>query len=150
MTITIYVGADHRGFKLKETLKKFSQSKGEKMIDLGNDRYDEKDDYPDFAVKVAGRVSKDPSGTRGILICGAGVGVDVVANKFKGVRSALVSSEDQAYASRNDDDANVLCLAADFLSETRAKKIVEIWLATPFSGAARHKRRLQKIMRLEK
>ena len=146
----IYIGSDHRGYKLKEALKKFSQSKGEQMIDLGNDRYDKSDDYPDFAAKVARAVSEDPTKRQGIVICGSGEGVEIVANKFKNVRAALAANEKQAYASRNDDNTNVLALAADFLSETQAKKIMKIWLATPFSGSARHKRRLQKIMRLER
>jgi ribose 5-phosphate isomerase B len=143
----IYIGADHRGFNLKETIKKSLKDEGYEVVDVGNDHYDEKDDYPDFAKLVAQEISKD-SNSRGILICGSGVGVDIVANKFKGVRSALVSNSDQAYSSRNDDDANVLSLAADFLDEEQIKKILSTWLATPFAGEENFRRRLEKIRQL--
>lgn len=146
----IYIGADHRGFKLKEALKKLLQKKGEKVIDMGADQYDENDDYPDFAAKVAEKVSENPGVNRGVVLCGSGEGVEIVANKFKGVRAALADSKEQAYASRNDDDANVLALAADYLKAKQAKEILEIWLTTPFSGAERHKRRIQKINSLDK
>ena len=82
----IYLGADHKGFKLKEYLKNSLKEKGYEIVDLGNDSYDENDDYPDFASAVAQRVSVDYEQSRGILSCGSGVGVDVVANKFKNVR----------------------------------------------------------------
>lgn len=145
----IYFGADHRGFGLKEALKVFLTAQGYEVVDKSNEHYDESDDYPDFAATVAGAVSEDPEHRRGILLCGSGVGVDIVANKRKGVRSALAFSEEQARLSRNDDDTNVLSIASDFINEERAKKIAEVWLATPFSGDKRHVRRLQKIAALE-
>ena len=145
----IYIGADHRGFQLKEILKKFLKDQGYEVVDVGNEVYEKDDDYPDFAVLVGQVVSQDPSTRRGILICGSGVGVDVVANKFKGIRSALVNNPDQAYLSRNDDDANVLSLAAEFLDEETAKKILSTWLQTPFSNEENHKRRLEKIRESE-
>lgn len=145
----IYIASDHRGFKLKETLKVYLVNSGYTIHDLGNDHYDENDDYPDFAVKVAQKISEDSINNRGILLCGSGVGVDVVANKFNNVRSALVFSPDHAYVARNDDDANVLSLPVAMLGEEDAKKIVSVWLQTPFSGAERHKRRLEKIKKLE-
>ncbi len=145
----IYIGADHRGFQLKETLKKFLKDQGYEVIDAGNDHYDENDDYPDFAKLAARAVSQDPWNRRGILICGSGVGVDVVANKFKGVRSALVNNPDQAYLSRHDDDTNILSLAAEFLDEKTASQILKTWLSTPFSDEEHHRRRLEKITQLE-
>lgn len=145
----IYIGADHRGFNLKETLKKFLKDQGYEVVDVGNEVYDENDDYPDFAALVSRAISQGPVNCRGILICGSGVGVDIVANKFKGVRSALVNIPDQAYLSRNDDDTNVLSLAADFLSEDDAKKILSTFLQTPFSGKENYRRRLGKIRQLE-
>ncbi|MBI2515138.1 RpiB/LacA/LacB family sugar-phosphate isomerase [Candidatus Wolfebacteria bacterium] len=147
--MTIYLASDHRGFQLKSFIKDFLKAKSFEVFDLGNDKYDEADDYPDFAERVARKVAVEPAERRGILICGSGVGVDVVANKFKGVRSALIFNEAQARASRNDDDVNVLSLPADFLDENKAKKILEVWLETPFSGEERYKRRLQKIKQLE-
>lgn len=144
----IYLGADHRGFKLKEFFKKYLLGEKYRVLDLGNSVYDPKDDYPDFAFGVAKRVAANPKNSRGILFCGSGVGMDVAANRHKEVRSALVMNSKQAEASRSDDDANVLSLAADFLNFGSAKKIVDVWLKTPFSGAARHRRRLAKITRL--
>ena len=145
----IYIGADHRGFNLKEKLKQFLLNKGYAVFDKGNDHYDENDDYPDFASLMAQEVAKESDNRRGILICGSGVGIDVAANKFKGIRSALVNNSDQAFLSRNDADANILCLAADFLDEDEAKKILTVWLQTPFSGEERHKRRIRKIGEIE-
>ena len=141
----IYLGADHRGFKLKESLKPYLKQAGYETVDLGNDHYDKDDDYPDFAVLVARKISEDPQNARGILICGSGVGVDITANRFKNVRSVLGFSAEQARMSRNDDDTNVLSLAADFLSEEQAGEIVEAWLKTAFSGEERHRRRVKKI-----
>ena len=142
----IYLGADHRGFKLKEELKKALEKKDYRVMDLGNHRLDEEDDYPDFAAAVAKKVAGDPA-SRGIVLCGSGVGVDVVANRFKGVRSALAFSVKQAIMSRTDDDTNVLSLAADFMTKRQARKITEVWLRTAFSGAERHRRRIEKIDR---
>lgn len=145
----IYIGADHQGFKLKEALKKSLKEQGYEIIDVGNDKYDENDDYPDFAKLAARAIGQDPWNRRGILICGSGVGVDVVANKFKGVRSALVNNPDQAYLSRHDDDANILSLAAEFTDEETANQILKTWLTTPFSDEEHHRRRLEKIAQLE-
>jgi ribose 5-phosphate isomerase B len=141
----IYIGADHRGFQLKEVLKSHLNVRGYEAVDCGNERYEEGDDYPDFAATVAKKVSENPEENRGILICGSGVGVDIVANKFKGVRSALATTPEQARLSRHDNNANVLSLAADFLSENKMREIVNVWLETSFSGEEHHKRRLQKI-----
>jgi len=141
----IYIGADHRGFNLKESLKNHLKQSGYEVVDVGNDHYDKDDDFPDFAIPLAKEISADPDGRRGILICGSGVGMDVAANRVAGVRSALAATPDQAYMSRNDTDTNVLSLAADFLSEDQAKKILAVWLETPFAGDERYRRRLDKI-----
>ena len=89
--MVIYFGADHRGFDLKAVLKIAAKDAGHNPVDLGNTVFDAKDDYPDFAAKVAEKVSAEPQ-SRGVIICGSGVGVDDVANRFKGVRSALAIS----------------------------------------------------------
>lgn len=141
----IYIGADHRGFQLKETLKTFLTESGYTVEDMGNDHYDENDSYVDFTKAVAKKVAADLYNSKGIVICGSGVGVDIVSNKFPSIRSALVFSPDQAMASRNDDNANVLALAADFIDLEHIKKIVGVWLQTPFSEDERHKKRLQAI-----
>ena len=145
----IYIGADHRGFKLKESLKIYLKESGYEVIDVGNSKYDENDDYPDFVSLAARKISLDPVNSRGILICGSGVGVDIAANKYKNVRSALVSTSDQAMASRHDDNTNILSLAADFIAEEDAKQIVSVWLQTEFAGDERYLRRLEKIRQLE-
>ena len=145
----IYIGADHKGFELKESLKNFLERKGYEVIDVGNIKFGENDDYPDFAKLVGQAVSQDPTVRKGILICGSGVGVDIVANKFKRVRSSLVYNPDQAFLARNDDDANILSLPADFLNEENAQKILGVWLATDFSGKEPHRRRIEKISGIE-
>ncbi|MBI2033942.1 MAG: RpiB/LacA/LacB family sugar-phosphate isomerase [Candidatus Liptonbacteria bacterium] len=147
--MVIYLGADHRGFSLKEAIKDFLQDKGYEVFDLGNSFYDEKDDYPDFAVKVAQKVSLNSETSRGILICGSGVGVDVTANKFKNVRSALGITSDQIYDARHDDNVNILSLAADYMNLEDAEKIVQVFLSTPFSGEERFSRRIEKITQIE-
>jgi len=143
----IYIGADHRGFKLKESIKKFLSDNDYIFEDVGAFQLDPADDYPGFAKKVAERIidRKD----RGIIICGSGVGVDDVANKFSGVRSGLAINEDQIKAARNDDDINVLSLASDYISEDQAIKIVGIFLETEFSGEERHSRRIKEINKIE-
>lgn len=145
----IYIGSDHRGFKVKEHLKTFLKGKGYEVVDLGDDKYDENDDFVDYAEAVARKVSVDYENSRGVLICGSGVGVDVVANKFINVRSALASSPDQAYDSRTDDNANILSLGANYVDEAAAEKIVAVWLDTPFSGETKYGRRVKKISELE-
>ena len=145
----IYIGADHRGFALKEYLKKYLQSVGYEVIDFGNNKLDENDDYVDFAIGVAKEISKDSSLGEGILICGSGVGVDIVANKFRNVHSSLCFSPDQAMAARSDDSVNILSIPADSVDEDKAKKIVSVWLQTKFDGKPNHARRVKKIEELE-
>lgn len=145
----LYLGADHRGYELKEKIKKYLTDLGYQFEDLGAHKLDPQDDYPDFASAVSQRVAENPQESRGILICGSGVGVDVVANKFRGIRSALVFEEKQAQMSRAHDNTNVLSIAADFLSEEKAQRIVKIWLKTKFSKEERHQRRLEEISKIE-
>lgn len=145
----IYIGADHRGFELKEFLKIFLKNQGYEVADMGNLQYDQKDDYSEFAKNVAQKVSRDYENSRGIIICGSGAGVDITANKFRNVRSVIGFSPDQIYAARHDDDVNVLSLASNFTSQTDAQKIVIVFLETPFSGEERHKRRLELISQIE-
>lgn len=145
----IYLAADHRGFRLKESLKQYLKNSGYEVIDVGNTQLVEGDDYPDFAALAARKVSLDPENAKAILVCGSGVGMDIVANKFQHVRSTLALNSDQAMASRNDDDTNVLCFASDYIEEEDAKRILGAWLPTKFSGEERHQRRLRKIEDIE-
>lgn len=145
----IYLGADHRGFNLKNKLRGFLKDLGYEAVDLGNTELDENDDYPDFAAAVAEKVMRDYENSRGVLICGSGVGVCVVANRFPKIRAALIMSPNQAFDSRDHDDANVICLGSDYVSEEEAKKIIATWLSTPFSGEERHRRRIEKINQID-
>lgn len=148
----IYLGADHRGFELKEKLKIFLEEEGYEFEDLGNTIYDPNDDYPDFAAAVARKVVENLKENKGILFCGSGVGMDIVANKFKGVRAALVWSDDKEFVkrTRETDDTNVLSLPADYLTQTQVERIVKLWLKTPGPSEERHIRRVRKIKDLEK
>jgi ribose 5-phosphate isomerase B len=141
----VYIGADHRGFELKESIKTFLGESGYTVNDLGNDHYDKDDDYVDFASAVSEKVRTDLVNSKGILICGSGIGMDIAANKLSQIRSSLCFSQDHAMSARNDDDANILSLPADYIDIDQAKKIISVWLQTPFSNEERHKRRLKKI-----
>ena len=145
----VYIASDHRGFDLKNRLKQLLEREGYEVVDLGADELVPGDDYPDYVAKLAPAVQKDLKKNKGILLCGSGVGVCVAANKYKGIRAALVWDEEIARQSRNDDDANVLCLHADSLPPEAAEKIAVTFLNTPFSGADRHIRRLKKISEIE-
>jgi ribose 5-phosphate isomerase B len=157
MKDTIYLGADHKGFELKEKVASWLFSMGCEFEDVGADKLEPGDDYTKYAEKVASVVGKYYLGAdyerrdrvRGVLICGSGVGVEVVANKFDGVRATIGKSVDQVKAGRNDDDINVLVLAADFTSEKEAKAMLIAFLETKFSTKPRYERRLEEISRLE-
>jgi ribose 5-phosphate isomerase B len=145
----IYLGADHRGFELKEKIKKFLTERAYPISDLSSATLTPDDDYPEIAKQVAEKVSIDFDRAKAILICGSGVGMCVVANKYPNVRASLNFSADQAYDSRKEDDANILCLASGHTSEEEALKIITAWLQTPFSEEERHRRRLRQIEKIE-
>lgn len=142
----IYVGADHNGFFLRNSLIEYLKQSGYNVVDEGDKQLDPADDFPVFAQKIAKDVlgSRDKD-ARGILICGSGQGVCMAANRFKGVRAALGFDKESAHSSRNDDDSNILCLPARILEEDQANVIVDTWLNTPFSKAPRFMRRLKEI-----
>lgn len=144
----LYIGADHRGYDLKEELKRRLNIEGIEFVDVGNDHLDPQDDYVDFAEKVAQRVLENRE-NKGVLICGSGVGVDMVANKIKGIRSCLVYDEKRAAQSREHEDANVISLPSDVLLPEQTFEIVKTFINTGFSGEARHVRRLGKMAAIE-
>lgn len=144
----VYIGADHRGFRLKEELKSWFAKEYE-VIDVGAFTLDPQDDYVSYAEKVAEEVVVDMQNSRGIIICGSGVGVDVAANKIEGIRCGLGFSQDEIRAARNDDDINVLALPANFVDSDFAKKIVKIFLETPFGKTERFERRINEISEIE-
>lgn len=142
----IIIGADHRGFKLKEKIKAFLEAKGFIVKDAGTFS-NEPCDYPEIAFKVGRDVVKS-SNRRGILICKTGIGDSIAANKVREVRAALCYNIKAARLSRLHNDANVLVLGSDFVKEKTAKKIIEAWLNTNFEGG-RHLRRINQIKRFE-
>lgn len=144
----IAIGSDHAGFELKERIRGMLEDEDYEVIDAGPHEYDKYDDYPIYAGQVAKMVSEGEA-DRGILVCDSGIGVDIVANKFPGVRSALVHEERLAKTTREHNDSNVLCLGALFVDEAKAEQIVHNWLETEFSGAERHKRRVHEIEEIE-
>jgi ribose 5-phosphate isomerase B len=142
----IFVGADHRGFYLRNSLIKYLAKAGYDVVDEGNTHLDPEDDFPQFATKVvtAMRASDDPE-PKGILICGSGQGMCMAANRFKGIRAVLAWSDSAAKESRHDEDSNLLCLPAEVLEKDKANIVVEAWINTPFSGAPRYKRRIKEL-----
>ena len=143
----IGLACDHGGFELKEELKDFLKSLGVEPADMGTFNEDSVD-YPDFGVLVAEKVSQGEF-EKGILICGTGIGMSMVANKFPRVRAALVNDLYSSRCSREHNDANILIIGGRIVGKELAKEIVKVWLETPFAGG-RHKRRLEKIEALER
>lgn len=146
--MNIYIAGDHRGFELKNQLKDWLEGEGYSVQDIGAEKYDESDDYPDFGIAMAREVVKS-EGSLGIGICGSGVGMSISTGKVKGVRSALISDADMAKAARRDDDMNVVALGSNFINFEQAKEIVKAAIETKFSGEERHKRRVDKITKYE-
>lgn len=154
----IFLGADHAGFKLKEQVKKFLDTKKIAYRDLGNTVLNKDDDYPDFSLAVASTVAKNRS-SLGILFCGSAGGACIVANKVKNIRAVAVRSAGEARLAREDDDANIICLAGGRQVQQKvknigipsalAKKIIAVWLGSSFSKAPRHQRRVNKIKKIE-
>ncbi|MDP3994934.1 MAG: RpiB/LacA/LacB family sugar-phosphate isomerase [bacterium] len=153
MNPKIYIGSDHRGYLLKEKIAKWLFERKYNFFDVGAESLDLKDDYTKYASEVASLVAKSHSAKasrdKGIVLCGSGVGVEVVANKFDGVRAAIGKSADQVKAGRNDDDMNILVIAADFTGEKEAKEMVQVFLETKFGKKERYKRRLREISKIE-
>jgi len=164
----IYLGADHAGFVLKEKIKQWLKKSGYSFKDLGAQKYDPNDDYPDIVKKVADAVSHDPVNSRGIIIGGSGQAEMIVANKFPGVRCVLfytpaVPTEAADIKGRKSNDpfeiirltrehnnANMLSLGARFLRENDALTAINKWLKEPFPNHERHARRINKIAQIEK
>ncbi len=146
----IYIGADHRGFRMKNDLLLWFHTHGYEVTDVGSHAETPDDDYPQYAELVADAVAQDPDTRRGILLCGSGVGMAVAANKVRGIRAALIHEVPIAKSARHDDNINVLALGADHISSDDAEQVIQAFLKTPFSGADRHKRRIEEITQLEK
>ena|SRR3989344_1761311 len=150
----IFVGTDHAGFVLKEKLVEYLRGHGHEVVDKGAFEYNEHDDYPDFVIPVAQEVSKDPEGSRGILLGATGQAEAFTANKFPHVRAAVYYGESKCVVddeaevitrSREHNNSNILSLGVRYLTEDHAVAAVELWLKTPYNAEERHIRRLAKV-----
>ncbi len=144
----VYLGSDHAGFELKNHLVSWLVEQGHEAVDCGPTAFDPKDDYPPYVLRAAGHVAADPD-SLGIVIGGSGNGEQIAANKVRGVRAALVWSEETARLAREHNDANVISLGARMHTVDEATGFVEIFLDTPFAGEERHVRRIGMISRYE-
>lgn len=145
----IAIGADHGGYPLNERVIRELDAAGHEILDFGTHVGSQPDDYPDYAIKV-GQAVQNGETEIGILICGSGVGAAVAANKLDGIRAALCGDTYSAHQSREHDDCNVLCLGARVVGEELALEIMRAFVAARFSGEDRHRRRLKKIVAIEK
>jgi len=149
MTLTVALAADHGGFDLKQQLLTWLQNQEYKVLDLGAHELNPSDDYPDFAQAVSQTVAKGQA-ERGILLCGSGVGACVAANKVAGIRACLCHDTYSAHQGVEHVDMNVLCLGARVIGLELAKELITAFLKARFSGEERHRRRLKKVLSLEK
>lgn len=139
----IYLASDHGGFAAKEQVKQLLEREEIAFKDLGPLKLQSDDDYPDYVLPMAEKVAKEEA--IGIVSCRNGQGIAIAANKVAGIRAAVCWNEKIAETARNDDNANILSLPADYLSSLEIAKIVQTFIATPFSHDARHLRRLHKV-----
>jgi ribose 5-phosphate isomerase B len=145
MVTSVAIGADHRGYPVKEALKAFLNRQGIAVTDMGTSS-EEPVDYPQFAAAVARAVASGDC-ERGILVCGSGIGMSVAANKFQGIRAALCRDVNSAEMSRQHNNSNILVMAAQGGAE-QAQAITSAWIKTPFEGG-RHQKRLDQIRAIE-
>ena len=143
----VAIGSDHGGYKLKEEIKKYLEEKEIEYEDCGTFS-EERADYPEIAKAVALEIQNKQC-DKGILICRSGIGMSIVANKFKGIRCAKCDNEEEAKFSRMHNDSNVLAIGADYIDTNEAIRIVRMWLATQFEGG-RHAERIDIINKIEK
>src|SRR3990167_11364881 len=143
----IYIGSDHGGFALKEELREHLKTEGHEILDLGTFDTKKKVDYPDLARKVDKKV-RENAGSKGVLVCGTGIGVAIAANKLKGIRAANVHDATEARLSRQHNDANIVTVGQRTLGSETAKEVVDTFLKTAFEGG-RHVSRIEKITAIE-
>lgn len=136
------IASDHAGYELKESLKRSLKEEGIELMDLGPQNSDSVD-YPDYGIKLAKAVAED-DGVNGIVICGTGIGMSIVVNRFPGIRGTLCSDVYTAKLCREHNDSNILILGGRVVGKGLALEIVKTWLSTPFEGG-RHQKRLDKI-----
>lgn len=144
----VYLATDHAGFSLKEEVKKFLVEQNYEVEDCGAFSFKEDDDYPDFIVKAAEKVSQNQD-SKGIVFGKSGTGEEIVANKIRNIRAFTGVDEESVRLAREHNDANVLSLGSGFVGLEKAKRLVKIFLSTSFSNELRHKRRIEKIKEIE-
>ncbi len=145
----IFIGADHRGFDLKDKIKDYLDKTGHSFVDVGDEQRDPEDDFPQFAGRcVMAMLGSEEKAPMGILICSSGQGMCMAANRFKGIRAALGHSPEAARSARNDDDSNVLCLPAEMIETGEWERILGVWLDTPYAAAPRFNRRIKEMDQL--
>ncbi len=144
----VYLAADHAGFELKSHLSTALREQGHEVVDVGAHEYDALDDYPSFCTDAAERVVNDP-GSLGVVIGGSGNGEQIAANKVKGARCALAWNIDTAQLARQHNDALLVGIGARQHTAEEATAIVRAFLETPFSGEARHQRRIDQVSAYE-
>ena len=143
----IVIGSDHAGFEHKKKISELIASLGHEVIDVGTDS-ENSVDYPDYGEKGAIEIGCG-SAELGVLICGTGIGISMAANKVRGIRAAVCWNEETASLTRQHNDANALCIGARFVPVEEALRITKVFLETPASEEARHRRRIEKISRIE-
>lgn len=141
----LHIGSDHAGFELKEHLIEHLTNQGHDVVNHGAFEYDSQDDYPSFCIAAAEAVIAEP-GSLGIVIGGSGNGEQLAANRVTGIRAALAWSIETAELARQHNDANVVGVGGRMHSQEEATAIVDAFVATPFSGDARHQRRIDEMM----
>ena len=142
----IAIGSDHGGYKLKEEIKKYLEEKEIEYTDCGTFN-EERAEYPEIAQALATEI-QDRQAEKGIIICRSGIGMSIVANKFKGIRCAKCNEEEEAKFSRMHNNSNILALGADYMDISKAIRIVRTWIATEFEGG-RHETRVKMIEEIE-
>jgi len=145
--LKIALGSDHRGYLLKERLKKMLKKMGHETVDIGTNGTDAAD-YPDFGIPVAEKTAGGET-DRGIVVCGSGIGMSIAANKVRGARAAFCRTVEEARMTRQHNDSNVLALSERSFDDPQLEELVRAWLETPFDGG-RHKIRIDKISEYEK
>lgn len=143
----LYAASDHAGFPLKQVLIAEARRLGHEVVDLGPDNED-RVDYPDYAARVGRSVARDGQ-SRGLVVCGSGIGVSIAANKVRGIRCAVVWDEASARLSREHNDANVVAIGGRLTSVDQAKRMLDLFLTTKFEGG-RHADRVKKISDIER
>jgi len=141
----VFIGADHNGFHLRNSLIDYMAKAGYEVQDDGDKVLNIEDDFPIYANKVVADVLQYGSKARGILICGSGQGMCMAANRFKGIRAVLGYDRESIRSARNDDDANVLCLPASAVKDNSINVLVEVFMNTPFAAAPRFARRISEL-----